>query len=128
MESLLGNIGTIVAILVSIGTLMYVVKNAKVQRGTNAIQATDDALKIAHGASLEVEEIRKKMRLLEVELESLRSLQRQSKSEIDDLKQLLDEERKEKESLKDWAERLVHQVISLGGEPVPFKPIKKKKE
>jgi hypothetical protein len=35
---------------------------------------------------------------------------------------LVEEQRRELIAWQDWARRLAHQVVSLGGQPVPFKP------
>lgn len=57
--------------------------------------------------------------------DKLRETQRRMQKEIDATKAELAEVKRENSDLKDWAERLVFQVKSFGGTPVPFnKPVK----
>ena len=126
LKEIIGDIGTMMAIIVSVGSLLYTIKNARVTRGTSAIKATEDALKVAHEASREVQEMKNQMKLMEVQIEFLEKQLRNANKQIETVTAQLEEEIKEKESIKEWAERLVHQVRSLGGDPVPFKPSSKR--
>jgi len=92
--------------------------------GADGIDSIGDALKIARDAAAQVAEIsnalndeKKKNRY---ELDGLRM-------EVNELKFELEQATAEIETLRDWAERLVHQVQSLGAEPVKVKPVRKVK-
>ena len=91
-----------------------------VETGSEAIDATGNALKIANDAAAQVIVIQKQMHDMRVkydhEIEGL-------KMEIDEWKYETACERAEKEHVKQWADELVHQIVyEFRGTPKKMKP------
>ena len=91
-----------------------------VETGSEAIDATGNALKIANDAASQVVEVRKQMHDMKIkydrEIDGLRM-------EIDELKYEATCANAEKEHIKNWADELVKQIIiDYKGTPKKMKP------
>ena len=134
------NISIIVLILGGISGIVWTSRKGKkelkqqdININAGAIDSSKDALEIVTMSTKQVLELKKEI----AEAEARMKLDRDSltsaytkqitdlQCEIADVKAQLIERDKRLEELQDWAERLVFQVKSLGGEPVPMK-LKKK--
>lgn len=107
-------IGSISAILISIFKQPHEVKNVD----------ADTVKKYAEAASLSADRA-------QTIVEEFNAYRKQSEEKINTLQAKvleLEKYKDENEVLRDWAERLVHQVQSLGGSPVPMKISTIKKE
>ena len=100
-----------------------------------AIDNSKDALEIVILSTKQVLDLKREIsdaeHRMKIDRETLMTAYNQQitdmQTEIADVKAQLTERDKRLEELQDWAERLVHQVQSLGGVPVPMK-LKKTKE
>jgi ElaB/YqjD/DUF883 family membrane-anchored ribosome-binding protein len=111
----LGIVGAAVAIVLPILKRPHEMRNIDAA----AAQAYAQAAKLAsERAEKACDELDKYKERISNELVSLRT-------RVDELEELVRTREQEVADLKDWAERLVHQVKSYGGEPVPYKPRKK---
>lgn len=126
----LQSIGIAVTIVGGIVTLVLTTRKAKrdkvgdtVDTGKTAIETTNDALAISREAMNQVKLLRDELAQSKRDCESnIQSLQ----GTVDKLQQEATERQNLLEAVQDWAEQLVHQVQSLGAEPVPFRPIIRK--
>jgi N-acetylglucosamine kinase-like BadF-type ATPase len=115
-------IGAAVTVYFAIRSKPREIRKLDGEVGAEGIESIGDALRIAREAALQVADMsnalneeKKKNRY---ELDGLRM-------EVNELKFELDKATAEIEVLRDWAERLVHQVQSLGAEPVKMKQPRK---
>lgn len=103
--------------------------------GQISIDNTVDALALVREATKQVKEAKDELNSscekYEKEILVLRNEMRQMKAEYEAQIKILQEEAKIREerleTVEDWASRLVHQVQSLGADPVLIKTIKKEK-
>lgn len=126
----LSDIGTIVSILLAAGAFILTIreKNANVKKtgvdtGQVAIDNTADALALSRDAAKQVKEVREEMTAMGVDYKAQIVI---LQTRVSQLESELEERDAKLEALQDWAERLVHQVKSLGGTPVEMKKPKTK--
>lgn len=100
-------IGSLAAVLIAILRRPHEVKNLDADTVKKYAEAASSSADRAHDTAVELEEYRKNS---EAKIKSL-----------EDKITELEAYKAENESLRNWSERLVHQVISLGGIPVPMK-------
>ena len=106
-------IGSVSAILISIFKQPHELKNVD----------ADTVKKYAEAASLSAD---RPQNVVE-EFDSYRKLSEERINALQAKVTELEKYKNENEILRDWAERLVHQVQSLGGSPVPMKITNSKK-
>lgn len=101
-------LGGAVSLLVSLATIWL--QTSKWNTGEKQKTNIDAAASLTDASMAIVNELRKDVTSLRLEVDALR-----------DENQQLREQLKELEAVRDWAERLVYQVRSLGHEPVTLK-------
>lgn len=117
-----GVIGSMAAIFLALRKYPHESRNldAQASKGfAEAAKLSEEAAKLsASRAAISLSELEEYKHETNLEIQALRT-------EINDLKAELRERDERLEDLRDWAERLVHQVMSLGGEPVKIRKRKK---
>lgn len=118
-------------------------KKQDIDINAGAIDSSRDALEIVTMSTKQVLELRREIADAECrmkadrealtaayaqQIDELKTEASELKLEIKDVKDQLTERDRKLEELQDWAERLVHQVQSLGEIPVPLKPKKPKEK
>lgn len=106
--AIVGVLGSAFSLYLSMRKAPKELKRMDIDTGSQALQSTERALKIANDAAEQVQEVR-------MELEALTTRYIAMQTELDETKE-------DVLRYQDWAERLVHQVQSLGAEPVKIKP------
>ena len=122
------DIGEIIAIIVAIGALIgNVIMWRKLPHETKEIDAraesqdADTASKYQAIADKAAERALRLEERMEAKVLKLECRVDELESEVAKLTEEINWQRTENSNLRDWAERLVHQVQSLGGEPVKLR-------
>lgn len=106
--AIVGVLGSITSLYLSMRKAPKELKRMDIDTGAQALETTERALQIASDAAEQIQAVRK-------ELEELSHKYFAMQTELDETKE-------DVLRYQDWAERLVHQVQSLGAEPVKIKP------
>lgn len=116
---MLGN-DVILTIIISalVGPAMSLLLNHYLSKKKVIAEIGEDSATAAEASAHAVQMYAEELANVRKELGTLRK-------EVDDLQLIIAEQRSSIADLKDWADRLSHQVHSLGGVPVPFRQTKK---
>lgn len=111
MESIGDIFAAVTSLGALIGSIMAVVIAYRKQPAETRVLNADAAGKVTQSALAMLEPLQERVEYLEKELGD-------ACLELESLKKTVNALKSENEALQDWARRLVHQVRSLGGEPV----------
>ena len=120
--AIVGVIGSITGIILALKRQPKEIRQIDGDIGAEGIDSIADALKIARDAAAQVTEMQDKLKKTDkthkAEMDGLRI-------DVNELKYELDKATAEIDVLKDWSQRLVYQVQSLGADPVKPKQARK---
>lgn len=136
LQDILQNSITLLTLISGVALLIRTSKQAKREAAKDNLNAEKTKRETTH---LDLENARDALSLANESLEQVTILKSSLskacseyeteiaslKVEMKTLREEVEDWQGKYEEVKDWAERLVHQVYSLGGDPVPLKPKKK---
>lgn len=126
MQDTIDTLSKLIPVIISvIALLVTILKKPHEMRKLDAESVKADAeaaSSYAEAAKTYSDEVLKLRAELNQERCARASLEETWTKRLDELKGDMVKLRQENAEYKDWAERLSHQVISLGAEPVPFRP------